>query len=155
MANEEKPIKTRRALKASKMSNISPDKYVPDDLLIDAPARLFRALINKLEMNPQKWGNYLRHYLDWSIPSAGKTPEKLKSERGTRVGNIKETFFQKDSMTHNKLMEGLSILRMRSCELIMRVKDEDGNIIEVSDIIGVMGPDRGPADDLKEDPDKS
>lgn len=52
-----------KQLKASRMESIS-QKYVEDHQLQDTPSRLFRRLINKLDMNPRKWQMYLRDYLN-------------------------------------------------------------------------------------------
>jgi len=92
-------------------------------------------------MNPVRWGNYLRDYLDWVVTTPDR--EKARAERTTRTGNIKDTYFQKPSLTFGKLLEGLSILQMDSCEIIIRAKDKQGHVIEVSEEIRIMGQDRG------------
>lgn len=143
--------KRSRVPKAAHMRTISKKKYVEDEELKDTPARLFRQLLNKMDMNPFKWANYLRDFLEWMVPMVGDR-EKVKADRTTRAGNIKDTYFQKDTLTFNKLLEGLSILRMTSCEIIIRTKDENGNIIEVSEVINVMGNDRGLPTPIVEEP---
>jgi hypothetical protein len=129
-----------KQLKASRMDSISA-KYVEDDKLQDTPSRLFRRLINKLDMNPRKWQMYLRDYLDWVITTTDR--EKAKADRITRAGNIKDTYFQKPTLTFNKLLEGLSILRMKSCVITITVTDEEGNVHTVEEVIQVMAGDRG------------
>lgn len=129
-----------KQLKASRMDSISA-KYVEDDKLQDTPSRLFRRLINKLDMNPRKWQMYLRDYLDWVITTTDR--EKAKADRITRAGNIKDTYFQKPTLTFNKLLEGLSILRMKSCVITITVTDEEGNVYTVDEVIQVMAGDRG------------
>lgn len=115
-------------------------KYVPDNQLEDAPARLFRRIINKLEMNPFKWAGYLGRYLDWIVTE--KDPEKAKLERQTRTGNIKDTYFHKPNLTFNKFLEGLSILEFEECTIEITVKDIHGNIIRVTDEIRMVSRDR-------------
>lgn len=138
-----------KQLKASRMDSISA-KYVEDDKLQDTPSRLFRRLINKLDMNPRKWQMYLRDYLDWVITTTDR--EKAKADRITRAGNIKDTYFQKPTLTFNKLLEGLSILRMKSCVITITVTDEEGNVYTVDEVIQVMAGDRGKKPEEPADP---
>jgi hypothetical protein len=131
--------KSRKPLKGSQLNSIS-QKYVEDDQLQDIPARLFRKLLKKMDMNPRKWVNYLRDYLDWVITT--KDPDKAKADRITRTGNIKDTYFQKPTLTFNKLLEGVSILRMESCEITITVRDTEGNEYVVSEVTRIVGKDR-------------
>lgn len=133
--------KRTKKLKANLLSSISP-KYVEDEELMDTPSRLFRRILNKLNMDPHLWGSYLRDYLNWIVTTMDR--EKANEQRVTKAGNIKETYFHKNTLTFNKLLEGLSILRMESCEIIIKVKDADGNIIEVSETIRIVGKSRPP-----------
>lgn len=126
-------------LRAARLSNIS-KKYVEDEELRDAPARLYRKILNEMEMDPQKWNSYLRDYLEWAITIEDR--EQAKADRITKAGNIKETYFQKNTLTFNKLLEGLSILRMDECEIILRVKDSEGVTYEVGEKIRIVGKSR-------------
>lgn len=131
--------KGKKELKANQLSSIS-HKYVEDNELRDTPARLFRGIINKMGMNPRKWTNYLRDYLDWVITTEDR--EKAKADRITRQGNIKDTYFQKPTLTFNKFLEGLSILRMQHCKITIEVLDDDGNVITVEETIRMAGKER-------------
>lgn len=128
-----------RKQSASRMDSVS-KKYVPDDKLQDEPAILFRKLLAKLNMEPRKWGMYLRDYLDWVVTT--EDPQKAKTERITRQGNIKETYFQKPTLTFNKFLEGLSILRMKSCKITIELLDENDEIIKVEETIRIVGKSR-------------
>lgn len=123
-------IDPRLVKKANRLEALS-KKFVSDDQLYDPPARLFRMLLRRVAGTPHKWRMYLRDYLDWIVTT--ENPERAKNERLTRQGNIKDTYFQKNNLSFNKMLEGMSILRMRSCEVILRVVDENGEIIELSD----------------------
>lgn len=125
--------------KAERLSSISL-KYVEDEELRDTPARLYRKILNEMDMNPRKWSNYLRDYLEWVVTLEDR--EKAKADRITKAGNIKETYFQKHTLTFNKLLEGLSILRMDECEIILRAKDSEGKVYEVNEKIRIVGKDR-------------
>lgn len=138
-----------RALKASLLSSIS-HKYVEDHQLQDTPSRLYRGLLKKLEMNPRKWTQLLRDYLDYVVTTEDR--EKAKAERITRSGNIKDTYFQKPTLTFNKLLEGLSILRMKSCVITITVVDEEGNTQTVEEVIQIMGKHRKKKPDEPNDP---
>lgn len=124
---------------ANRLSKISV-KYVPDEQLEDPPARLFRRILKKLEMNPFKWNSYLGRYLDWIVTNPD--PEKAKNERQTRTGNIRDTYFHKPNLTFGKLLEGLSILEFEECEIEITAKDVHGNIIRVSDKVRMVSRDR-------------
>ena len=134
--SQEKPFKKEKVLRANKLSSIS-HKYIEDEELRDTPARLFRKLLNKMEMNPRKWASYLRNYLEWIVTI--KDPEKAKADRMNKQGNIKDTYFQKETLTFNKLLEGLSILDMDECEIQLTVKDRAGKQYQVSETIKIMG----------------
>lgn len=143
----------KRTPRSSKLSNIS-QKYIPDEELRDPPARLFRAILKKMDMNPYKWTAYLRDYLDWIITT--EDPARAKVERVTKQGNIKDTYFQKYGLTFSKLLEGLSILRKRSCKITIETEDENGEIIIVSETIRIVGKDRlsKPLPDIEEPPEE-
>lgn len=136
-----------KQLKASKLSSMS-HKYVEDDKLQDAPSRLFRMLLNKLEMNPRRWSQLLRDYLEYVVTT--KDRDKAKADRITRSGNIKDTYFQKPTLTFNKFLEGLSILRMKSCTITITVVDEEGNVYTVDEVVQVLTGNR--ADKKLEEP---
>lgn len=138
-----------REPKAERLNSISL-KYVEDEELRDAPARLYRKILKEMEMNPRKWSNYLRDYLEWVVTIEDR--EKAKADRITKAGNIKETYFQKHTLTFNKLLEGLSILRMDECDIILRVKDAEGHVYEVSEHIRIMGKDRPVFKDNSKEP---
>lgn len=144
---------TKKPPKATRLSSLS-QKYVPDDFLADAPARLFRQILHKMDMDVHKWSSYLRNYLEWMVPASKGERDKVKSDRTTRTGNIKDTYFQKDTLTLNKFLEGLSILRMRSCEIIIRATDENGKVIEVSEVLMITGKDRGDPITFETPPDE-
>lgn len=110
-------------------------KYVEDEDLRDSPARLFRKLTKKLGINLSKWNCLLRDYLLWTIPT--KDLEKAKSERSTALGNIKSTYFMSNTLTFNKFIEGLSILKLVNCEITIKVTDGEGNVTEVSETIKI------------------
>lgn len=144
--------KKKRSLRANKLDNISP-RYVDDHELQDPPARMFRALLKKMKMEPYKWGEYLRAYLEWSVP--GTDPERVRVERTTRAGNIKDTYFHKRNLTINKFLEGLSILQMDVCEITVRVVDKDGNehiVTDIQKITGATRPKPEISDDSEEQP---
>lgn len=129
-------MKKPRELKVNRLSSIS-HRYVEDDQLQDTPARLFRMLLRKLKIDsPVRWGVYLRDYLAWVVTE--KDPNKAKIERTTKSGNIKDTYFQKPTLSFNKLLEGASIIRMREVEVILRCTTEDGEVVEVSEKIRTM-----------------
>lgn len=110
-------------------------KFIPDHELRDPIAILFRKLLRVTNVNVSKWTTLLNSHLKWEINE--KDPVKAKKMRGHQVGNIKSTFFKSYELTFQKLLAGLSILRMKECEIILRVKDHEGNVTEVSEKIRI------------------
>lgn len=110
-------------------------RFVPDEDLRNTPARLFRQLINKLDINLSKWNCLLRDYLKWTIQT--KDPEKARSERSTEAGNIKTTYFMSNTLTFNKLIEGMSILKFVKCKITIEGIDREGNVTVVSETINI------------------
>jgi len=131
--------KGERKLRSRELSSIS-HKFVPDDLLRDTPAILFRKILRKLDMDPQKWVRYLRDYLDRVIDESD--PVEAKKDRLTKTGNIKETYFQKPGLTFSKLLEGLTIVRMRSVKITIEATDEDGNVYVVDDTVRLLSKEQ-------------
>lgn len=131
--------KGERKSRALRMENLT-NRYVPDNELRDPPARLFRQIINKMNMDPAKWGKYLRTYLEWFVTT--EDLQRAKVERVTKKGNIQDTYFQKPNLTFNKFLEGLSILRMKSCKITFEVEDENGEKYVVSETVRIMSKNR-------------
>lgn len=132
---------TKTPLRARLLNSIS-KKYVEDKDLRDTPARLYRAILNSIGMTPQRWNQFLRDYLNWTITT--KDRERAKSDRTTAQGNIKDSYFQKHSLTFNKLLEGLAILQMDKCKITLEVTDKDGKVVTVSETIRIMNPANSP-----------
>jgi len=143
--------KKKRSLRASQLDSISP-RFVEDQELQDPPARLYRMLLRKMGMNPFKWTQYLRDYLEWAVPN--NDPERSRIERTTRLGNIKDTYFHKKGLTFNKLLEGLSILRIDTCEVTIKVTDKDGNVYVVTDTQKITGMNRPNREIVEDDGSK-
>ncbi len=140
MGAEKEKEKAERKPRSRELSAISGHKFIPDDLLRNTPAILFRKILRKLDMDPHKWVRYLRDYLDRVVVETD--PAKAKSERQTKSGNIKETYFQKPELTFSKLLEGLTITRMRSVRIIMEATDIDGNVIVVEDSVRLLSKEQ-------------
>lgn len=121
-------------LKENDLHKLTP-KYIEDEDLRDPPARLFRRLLKAKEINLSKWNCLLKEHLNWEITTDNK--ERAKSERTTALGNIKTTYFMTPTLSFNKLLTGLSILKDAECELVIRVKGNNGEIIEVSEVIKI------------------
>lgn len=131
--------KGKRKPRASRLDVVA-KKYIKDEELRDTPARLYRAILHKLGMDDRLWRSYLRNYLDWVVTTVD--PKRAKVERVTRQGNIKDTYFQRHTLSFYKLMEGLSILRMQSCKITLELVDENGEIIKVEETIRIVGKNR-------------
>lgn len=121
--------------KNTPLSEVS-NRYIEDRELRDAPSRLYRQLLVKLSMTPIKWTKLLRDYLDWVVTT--KDPTAAKIERTTRSGNIKDTYFQKPTLSFAKLIEGMSIVRVKTATITITCEMEDGSIVEVEERVKLL-----------------
>ncbi len=126
-----KPVKEKAELDLRKVSS----KPIDDNELQDAPARLFRKLLRVCNINVDKWTVLLNDHLRWEITE--KDPKEAKRQRQTAWGNIRDAYFQKPTLTFPKLLAGLSILRMKECEIIIRTRDHEGNVFEVTEKVKI------------------
>ncbi|WPH68753.1 hypothetical protein [Stenotrophomonas phage BUCTxx100] len=136
-----KPTKHPVELEISKLSNNS----CADSDLADEPARLFRKLLRKLNMNVDKLCLLMNEYVKWTV--TGEDEAEIRKRRSYTMGNIKDTYFKNPTLTFSKLIEGLSILRMSKVEVILRVYDKKGNVTEVSETVRIISS----PDDKKDD----
>lgn len=105
--------------------------YTEDRDLKDPPARLFRALIRKLNINTSQLILLLGEYVKWEVTNPDEA--KAKVERTTLLGNIRSVFFKNETMTFPKLLTGLSILQVKRYKITFEVEMEDGRTVEVSE----------------------
>lgn len=110
-------------------------RYLPDNELRNPMAKLFRGLLNQMQMNPTKWTRFLHDYLTWVI--SGEKPDKHRSIALMKTGNIRDAYFHNPKLTADKLFEGLSILQIEECEIILRVKDSKGETYEVTEKVPI------------------
>jgi hypothetical protein len=124
-------------------------RYLPDDKLKGPVAKLFRGLLNKLQMNPYKWTRLLNDHLAWIL--TGYPEEDKRKQILTKTGNIRDAYFHSPKLTADKMLEGLSILQMDECTITLRVKDTKGNEYEVSETVKIKHAEN--SESYEEDPD--
>lgn len=112
------------------------NRFVPGEKLRDTPSRLFRAMCGAIKLNPNKWNKYLRDYLDFVVVT--EDPERAKTERTTKSGNIRDTFFQKPTLSFPKFIEGMAILRIRKARITIEFEDDEGNLHKIEENIKLM-----------------
>lgn len=106
-------------------------KYVKDEDLLDTPSRLFRAIQNHMGMNPIMWAKLLREHLEHTIVMKDK--EKEKKARMHQAGNYKTAFFNNNTLSWNKLLEGVSILQAKKCKFTLELTMMDDTVISHSE----------------------
>jgi len=124
-------------------------RYIPDEELIDPPAKLFRGLLNKMNMNPYKWTKFLNDYLDWVVTS--KDPDKARTDRLTKTGNIRDAFFHKPRLSAAKLFEGLSVMQMAEYKITLEVKNAKGEVYVVTESGMIKHAKNSTVDDIPVD----
>lgn len=101
--------------------------------LRDIPSKLFRKILNVLNINNDKWVSYLNEHIKWEVPEDPKGFKVTKEKRSTAASNYISTFFKKKTLTFNKLLTGLSILKIRKIKVTIEIEDRDGKHHSVSE----------------------
>lgn len=101
--------------------------------LRDMPSKLFRKILNSLNISMEKWVSYLNEHIKWEIPEDPKGWKVTKEKRSTASSNYMSTFFKKKTLTFNKLLTGLSILKVRKIKITIEIEDRDGEKHSVSE----------------------
>jgi len=117
--------------------------YVPYEQLTDTLARKFREILDKLDINQAKWKTYLDDYLRDIHPDDSGDAMEIKRARSTALGNIQSTLFCSRTLSYNKFLMGLKILKISEAEVTIVLKKESGETTTVSERTILMRPQRG------------
>jgi hypothetical protein len=117
--------------------------YVPYEQLTDTLARKFREILDKLDINQAKWKTYLDDYLRDIHPDDSGDAMEVKRARSTALGNIQSTLFCSRTLSYNKFLMGLKILKISEAEVTIVLKKESGETTTVSERTILMRPQRG------------
>lgn len=107
--------------------------FVPYEQLTDAPSRQFRKILEKLDINQAKWKTYLDEYLRLMHPDDSGPAMEVKRARSTALGNIQSTLFCSRTLSHNKFLMGLKILKVKEVDMVVTVTKESGEAQTVSE----------------------
>lgn len=107
--------------------------FVPYEQLTDAPSRQFRKILEALDINQAKWKTYLDEYLRLIHPDGSGPAMDVKRARSTALGNIQSTLFCSRTLSHNKFLMGLKILKIREADIVVTVTKESGETKTVSE----------------------
>jgi hypothetical protein len=107
--------------------------FVPYEQLTDAPSRQFRKILEKLDINQAKWKTYLDEYLRLMHPDDSGPAMEVKRARSTALGNIQSTLFCSRTLSHNKFLMGLKILKVKEVDMVVTVTKESGETQTVSE----------------------
>lgn len=107
--------------------------FVPYEQLTDTPSRLFRRILDELDINQAKWKTYLDDYLRSIHPDNSGPAMEVKRARSTALGNIQSTLFCSRTLSYNKFLMGLKILKVSETDVNITVKKESGEIKEVAE----------------------
>lgn len=121
--------------------------FVPYEQLTDTPSRLFRNIIQELGINQAIWKTYLDDYLRWIHPDDSGPAAEVKRARSTDLGNIQNTLFCSRTLSYNKFLMGLKILKISEADLALSIKTESGVIHTVSERTILRRPSRKTEED--------
>ncbi|QZA70731.1 hypothetical protein AH04_258 [Erwinia phage AH04] len=107
--------------------------FVPYEQLTDAPSRQFRKILDELDINQAKWKTYLDDYLRAIHPDDSGPAMEVKRARSTALGNIQSTLFCSRTLSHNKFLMGLKILKIKEVLMDITVTKESGETKTVSE----------------------
>lgn len=109
-------------MKFSKRKN-----YVRDKDVQDTPSRLFRSIIRAKGVDSSSWKTYLDGFLRIMIPDNPKDIEVVKKDRSTALGNLNDALWGKPTLTFNKLITGLQILKYNKVTITITAVNDDGS----------------------------
>ena len=107
--------------------------YVPKEQLTDTPSRMFREIMDVMGVNAAKWKSYMDEYLRWIHPDDSGPPLEVKKARGTSLGNAQSAYFCSRTLSFNKLITGLKILKLKRVTFKIECETESGEIFNVSE----------------------
>lgn len=136
-----KPTKIPVELDIDKLTN----NFCEDRDLADPPARLFRKILRKMDLNVDKLCILMNDYVKWTVTDENEAD--LRKRRSYTLGNIKDAFFKNPTLTFGKLQEGLSLLKMARMEITIKVYDKKGECIEVSESVRIISKPEDKKDD--------
>ena len=121
--------------------------FVPYEQLTDTPSRLFREILIELDINMAKWKTYLDDYLRWTYPDDSGPAIEIKRARSTALGNIQSTLFCSRTLSFNKFLMALKILKISETDLNITIKTESGVTKTVGEKTILRKPPRGTRED--------
>lgn len=121
--------------------------FVPYEQLTDTPSRLFREILIELDINMAKWKTYLDDYLRWTYPDDSGPAIEVKRARSTALGNIQSTLFCSRTLSFNKFLMALKILKISETDLNITIKTESGVTKTVGEKTILRRPPRGTRED--------
>lgn len=101
--------------------------YVRDEDVQDTPSRLFRSIIRAKGVDASSWKTYLDGFLRIMIPDNPKDIEGVKKDRSTALGNLNDALWSKPTLTFNKLITGLQILKYNKVTITITAVNDDGS----------------------------
>lgn len=129
------------------VSFIKNKNFIPYEQLTDTPSRLFRKIIDVLEINNAKWKTYLDDYLRWQHPEDSGTPAEVKRNRSTALGNLQSTLFYSKNLTWNKLLVALKICRITKIKISLEIETESGEQHTISETTLLRKSPKGTVDE--------
>lgn len=111
------------------------NRYVEDRDLKDPPSRLFRSLMREMGLTAPELIVYINDYLKWEVDI--DDPKRANEQRTNVRGNIKTSYFNSDTMTMPKLLNGLSILKAKRVTFVMITEFHDRPDVEVRETIKI------------------
>lgn len=121
--------------------------FVPYEQLTDVPSRLFRKIIEVLQINNAKWKTYLDDYLRWTHPDDSGTPAEVKRNRSTALGNLQSTLFYSKNLSWNKLLVGAKVARVSKITATFVIETESGEQHTITETTILRKPPRGSAEE--------
>lgn len=107
--------------------------FVPYEQLTETTSRLFRKIIEELGIDQATWKTYLDDYLRWIHPDDSGPAAEVKRARSTALGNIQNTLFCSNTLSYNKFLMGLKILKISEADINIQIKTEAGTVHTVSE----------------------
>jgi len=110
------------------------NKYIlSEEKLVDLPSRLFRKIWEKIDGNAAKWKTYISDWARSRHPDGSDELHAIKTARSTTIGNITKEMWFSSSLTFNKLLTALSIMKFKKVKITITLTDDDDEEIIVEE----------------------
>lgn len=100
-------------------------EVTPESELTDTPSRLYRKIFKQLGMTIEGWATYMDDWAKKTFPDKQDDMLSVKTSRSTMIGNLTKEIWHSNSLTFNKFIQALAILKIKRIRISIQVTTDD------------------------------